>query len=56
MENEEKRTQGEWITIDRNEQFKMGVYKCNKCGYKNPVCDEEVKNYCPNCGAKMKID
>ena len=46
--------QGEWVTIDRNDNYKMGLYKCNLCGYKNPVCDEEVKNFCPNCGAQMK--
>ena len=45
--------QGEWITIDRNDKFKTGYYKCNLCGYKNPVPDELAKNFCPNCGARM---
>ena len=53
-ERDLKRPQGEWIIIDRNEQYKTGVYKCNLCGYKNPVPDELKKNYCPNCGARMK--
>ena len=38
------RPQGEWIFVSRN---------CWKC----PYCQEltnEGKNFCPNCGAKMK--
>lgn len=43
-EAEKGRPQGEWI-------FRSGgYYKCNKCG----EVERAEKNFCPNCGAKMK--
>lgn len=40
----DERSQGEWI-------FRSGgYYKCNKCG----EVERAEKNFCPNCGAKMK--
>ena len=50
-----ERPQGEWIILDRNDRFKIGNYKCNLCGYKFPVPDELAKNFCPNCGADMRV-
>lgn len=28
-------------------------YKCSRCGYEN---SSKKTNYCPDCGAKMRID
>ena len=49
----EERPQGEWIIIEHEDQYLMGIYQCNKCGYKYTCPDEFARNFCPNCGAKM---
>ena len=41
---------GEWVF--RRGDTCVGYYKCNKCG----EVERAEKNYCPNCGAKMKGD
>lgn len=49
----EELPQGEWIIIEHENQYLMGIYQCNKCGYKYTCPDEFARNFCPNCGAKM---
>ena len=54
-EAEKARPQGEWI-ITGEEQGALGIIykmrKCNKCGWENSLLIP--RNFCPNCGAKMK--
>ena len=56
----------EWIDDNENEldaQYGRHLYKCSKCNkYANDFVggiedwwDVEKPNYCPNCGAKMKV-
>lgn len=40
----EDRPIGEWV------EFKGGYYKCDRCG----GVERAEKNFCSNCGAKMK--
>ena len=40
-----ERPQGEWIANP------LGDYVCNKCSW---VVGKFERNFCPNCGAKMK--
>ena len=44
----EERPQGEWVF--RNGVTCGGYYKCSKCG----EVERAEKNFCPNCGARMK--
>ena len=45
----EERKVGEWITKSTNgEVFNC----CSKCGY---VEFDTLRNYCPNCGARMEL-
>ena len=51
------RQQGEWIKtsndwIDGYCGERLFPYHCGCCGYK--TWDDELTNYCPNCGAKMR--
>lgn len=41
----EERPQGEWIANP------LGDYVCNKCSW---VVGKFERNFCPNCGVKMK--
>lgn len=43
-----EQSQGEWYW---NEQ---GYFYCNKCN-RQPRDQYAVSNFCPNCGAKMKL-
>lgn len=48
---------GEWIKtsndwIDGHCGERLFPYHCSCCGYK--TWDDELTNYCPNCGARMK--
>ena len=38
---------GEWIAMD--EDLKISDYRCYKCGH----YQDEISNFCPNCGARM---
>lgn len=59
---EEKPT-GEWIAredmdyLDEN-KVEHKHFECNKCGLIHDFIDGHTSsyNFCPNCGAKMKID
>lgn len=57
LEQELKR--GEWIKtsndwIDGHCGQRFFPYHCGCCGYK--TWDDELTNYCPNCGARMEGD
>lgn len=43
-----ERPQAEWVF--RNGVTCVGYYKCSKCG----EVERAEKNFCPNCGARMK--
>lgn len=45
---------GEWIPKG-DDDFDEGMYRCSVCGQELYFEEFEfsVKNYCPNCGAKM---
>ena len=34
------------------------IYRCSECGYEERHAYEDIKpsNYCPNCGAKMRLE
>ena len=53
-----ERKKGEWkrnITTERNAQLIFTkVYNCSECGYES--VGNNLKNYCPNCGARMRGD
>lgn len=49
-----EKPQGEWKIIEHETQYLMGIYQCNLCSYKYTCPDEFARNFCPNCGAKMK--
>ena len=38
---------GEWVAMD--EDLKISDYRCYKCGH----YQDEISNFCPNCGARM---
>lgn len=49
-----KQKKGEWVKV-------MNHKECSKCGYNAPYKKikagyhlQDLSNYCPNCGAKMK--
>ena len=49
-----KKGEGEWVKV-------MNHKECSKCGYNAPYKKikagyhlQDLSNYCPNCGAKMK--
>jgi ribosomal protein S27AE len=49
-----KQSEGEWVKV-------MNHKECSKCGYNAPYKKikagyhlQDLSNYCPNCGAKMK--
>lgn len=42
---------GQWIKFVVNGQHKI---KCNKCDYTEAEYITHIRNYCPNCGAKMQ--
>lgn len=49
-----KQREGEWVKV-------MNHKECSKCGYNAPYKKikagyhlQDLSNYCPNCGAKMK--
>ena len=46
--NEEVRKEGKWIPY---KLYLGDELKCSVCGY---GWGDEVYNFCPNCGAKMK--
>ncbi len=51
-----KQSEGEWIY---NTDDFTPHHRCSICGYNKPIAagegiNQEPKNYCPNCGAKMK--
>lgn len=41
---------GRWIKFVVNGQHKI---RCDKCDYIEPEYVTHIRNYCPNCGAKM---
>lgn len=49
------RPKGEWIE-ENSETGALGIkytwFRCNQCGWKNSLVIP--RNFCPNCGAKMK--
>lgn len=45
----EERPQGEWIDQDFDD-LKISDYRCNQCGH----YQDDITNFCPNCGAKMQ--
>lgn len=47
----EDRPTGEWI-IKPKESSQSAILICNKCNHFIPITID--KNYCPNCGSKMK--
>ena len=51
-----ERPQSEWKIIEHDNHYLMGIYQCDLCSYKYACPDEFARNYCPNCGAKMKND
>ena len=53
-ENYRKQSVGEWVKV-------MNHKECSKCGYNAPYKKikagyhlQDLANFCPNCGAKMK--
>lgn len=40
--------QGKWISQE-DDDLKISDYRCNKCGR----YQDDITNYCPDCGAKM---
>lgn len=47
---EEPKT-GHWIKFVVNRMHKI---RCDKCDYIEPEYITYIRNYCPNCGAKME--
>ena len=45
---------GEWITVFNDRHRLLKVLKCNLCGAKNHFFIEDERNFCPNCGCRMK--
>lgn len=43
-----EKPQGEWIDQDFDD-LKISDYRCNQCGH----YQDDITNFCPNCGAKM---
>lgn len=41
------RAQGEWVHDINN------LYGCSECLSRETMSPKKLKNYCPNCGAKM---
>ena len=40
---------GRWIHDINN------LYGCSECGERETMSHKKLKNYCPNCGAKMDL-
>ena len=47
----EERKKGKWEVCGTFDDF----LRCSCCGYKKPW-NEDIFNYCPNCGAEMDKD
>ena len=58
---------GEWIRTEtihkcyaRDDTYTTWAYNCSVCGarplakYASDLADDELSNYCPNCGADMR--
>ena len=43
------RSKAEWISQDEDD-LKISNYRCSNCGH----YQDDVTNYCPDCGAEMK--
>lgn len=62
----QSRAEGEWVeVVKRTEQYdKEGrkswavIYQCPNCGFVLNAIENHITqyNYCPNCGAKMRLE
>ena len=43
-----ERNRGHWVGIDDEP---CETWECDKCGYIQECFEDELPNYCPNCGA-----
>lgn len=60
----EDRAEGEWLSayeyaikLGETNQYRLGIAKHDKIWLFCSLCEQQVKfkrNFCPNCGAKMK--
>ena len=46
--------QGKWIPSVNKNNFYVEI--CSECGYIEEWNLETDRNFCPNCGAKMKVE
>lgn len=46
---EEKTNTAEWISCDEDD-LKISDYRCSNCG----KYQDDMTNFCPNCGSRMK--
>ena len=49
-----KQSEGEWITLFEDDSPWDSIWICNRCGAYTTTEEPAYKNFCPNCGAKMK--
>ena len=49
-----RQSEGEWIILPEDDSPWDSVWKCGRCGANTTTEEPVYKNFCPNCGAKMK--
>lgn len=53
VHGEPEKPEGEWIATDETDEFYGRVYRCTHCSEETLACG--CRNFCPNCGAKMRL-